>query len=350
MNSRERVLASINHEIPDVIPVYVMAIESPEALYEQFRVSTDEDLRIALGIDIQPIWPEYAGPEIPNGLTIWGTGSCLGNAGYSESRGGHPLRDATSIRDVERHSWPSAQNMNYSRLEQRAKDSGDLASMLCPGWEPVFCRILDLFGMEEAMVKMHTHPAVVEAAVAHIAEYVLELAERSLECTEGYADIFCFGDDFAMQNGMIISSEHWRKLLKPVYSQVFALAKAKGVPVWFHSCGSFVDVLPDLIDIGMDVWETCQVHLKGNDPSYLKREFGSHIAFYGAVNTQQTLPFGSTSDVRREVRERVAVLGRGGGYICGPDHTVRPEVPVENLLALIDEAKKCRDPQCTSAP
>jgi uroporphyrinogen decarboxylase len=203
--------------------------------------------------------------------------------------------------------------------------------------------------MEETMAKMHTHPEVVEAAISHIADYVLEVSARCLKCADGLVDIFWYGDDFATQSGMMISPELWRKLFRPVYGQIFALAKTKGFPVWFHSCGSFVDVLPDLIDIGMDVWETCQVHLKGNDPRYLKREFGNHIAFCGAVNTQQTLPFGSTSDVRREVRERIRMLGQGGGYICGPDHTVRPEVPVENLVALFDEAKKYRDPQCTRA-
>ena len=146
----------------------------------------------------------------------------------------------------------------------------------------------------------------------------------------------------------MISPEHWRRFLLPTYRRVFDLAKSVGMKVWFHSCGSFVEVLPDLIDIGMDVWETCQVHLDGNDPRRLKREFGSHITFYGAISTQQTLPFGLASDVRGEVRERIRVLGRGGGYICGPDHTIRPEVPVENVLALFDEAKSYRHSQCTT--
>ena len=110
--------------------------------------------------------------------------------------------------------------------------------------------------------------------------------------------------------------------------------------MWFHCCGTFREILPDLIDIGMDVWETTQVHLSGNEPEVLKREYGRDITFYGAINTQSTLPFGSSEDVRREVRERIRVLGEGGGYILGGDHTILPDVPMENVLAMMDEARK----------
>jgi uroporphyrinogen-III decarboxylase len=101
-------------------------------------------------------------------------------------------------------------------------------------------------------------------------------------------------------------------------------------------------VLPDLIDIGMDVWETVQAHLPGNDPRELKKEYGNDITFYGAINSQKTLPYGTPRQVREEVRDRVRVLGRGGGYICSSDHAILPGVPFENVLAMIDEAKKIR--------
>jgi len=98
----------------------------------------------------------------------------------------------------------------------------------------------------------------------------------------------------------------------------------------------------DLIDIGMDVWETVQAHLPGNEPDVLKGEYGDHITFFGGISTQTTLPFGTTDDVRREVRERIRVLGKNGGYICGPDHGIMPDVPMENVLAMYDEARKFR--------
>ena len=93
--------------------------------------------------------------------------------------------------------------------------------------------------------------------------------------------------------------------LRPTYRKIFQLARSRGLKVWFHCCGTFRPVLPDLIQDGMDVWETVQAHLPGNEPEILKREFGRDIAFYGAVSTQSTLPFGTPEDVRREVRERI---------------------------------------------
>ena len=110
--------------------------------------------------------------------------------------------------------------------------------------------------------------------------------------------------------------------------------------MWFHCYGTFRPVLPDLIDIGMNVWETVQVHLPGNEPEVLKREYGRDITFYGAINSQHTLPFGTPEEVRAEVRKRIRVLGKGGGYICGADHTILPDVPIDNVLAMLEEARE----------
>jgi uroporphyrinogen decarboxylase len=281
-------------------------------------------------------------------MTVWGTKGIADNSGYSESRGGHPFVGIESVREVERYRWPSPDDYDYAGLRGEFERAGSLARSLHLGWQPIFCRVLDLFGMQEAMVKMHTRPALIEATVAHVADFVLAAAERALRACGDLLDIYWYGDDFATQRGLMISPEHWRRFYAPAYRRIFELARSYGVKMWFHSCGSLVPVMPDLIDMGMQVWETCQVHLAGNDPATLKREFGRHIAFYGAINTQSTLPFGTVEDVRREVRERIAVLGRGGGYICGPDHTVMRGTPVENVLAWLDEAKANADPACVA--
>jgi len=126
-----------------------------------------------------------------------------------------------------------------------------------------------------------------------------------------------------------------------MYAKLFALVKSYDVKVWFHSCGTFRPVFGDLVDVGMDVWETVQAHIPDNDPEYLKREYGKDISFFGAVSSQGTIPFGTPEDVRKEVRERFRVLGKGGGYIIGVDHSIQKNMPPENLFALFDEAKKC---------
>ena len=120
----------------------------------------------------------------------------------------------------------------------------------------------------------------------------------------------------------------------------FATGKRLGLINMIHACGAVREILPDLVEIGLDILEPTQVHLPGMEPKELKREFGKDLTFFGAVCTQKTLPFGRPEDVRREVRERIRVLGEGGGYICSPDHTVLDDAPAENVRALYDEARR----------
>jgi uroporphyrinogen decarboxylase len=368
--SRSRALAAINHELPDRIPVSVGGITTPKPYAERLNLSRTTDLpecgsgeglyhltepeaqalkelRGALGLDLARCAPKYTGPELTKWFSHWGTiAQGPNDPGYSQSRIGNPLEGVTTLKQVESFAWPSVQTFDYAGLRKAAQEIGDKARVLSIGWEPVFNRVLDLFGMEDAMMKLHLQPEFIEAAVAHIEEHILARAERALRAAADLFDIFGWGDDFATHRGLFISPEHWRRFFAPSYRRLIELVKSYGLKFNLHCCGTFIDVLPDLVDMGVDIWHPCQVHLPGNEPEFLKREFGEHLTFCGAINTQNTLPFGTIEDVRREVRERIAVLGRGGGYICSPDHDVLPEVPVDNLFALLDEAKKNRNPLC----
>jgi len=306
------------------------------------------ELYAALGSDFSGRAPKYCGPDLPEGLTHWGT-IVQGpfDSGYGQDRQILPLADASSMADIERFPWPSPDDYDYVGIRSGAADLGDKARSLSIGWEPIFNRVLDLFGMEQGMINLHMQPQLIEAAVEHVEAFVLEKTRRALEAGVGSFDIFSWGDDFATHRGLFIRPSHWRRFFAPSYRRLIELVKRHDLKFNLHCCGTFVDVMPDLIDMGVDIWNPCQVHLPGNEPEFLKREFGKHITFSGAIDTQHTLPFGTQEDVRREVRERIDVLGRGGGYFCGPDHDVFPDVPVENLLALVDEVKSYRNEACT---
>ncbi len=369
--SKERILKAINHVQPEITPVHIMGFEGMERWLERFQARDDFDLRDKLGMDMQTARALYRGPNIERGLSIWGTNpdvSGYAGVGYNQVGEGHPLAEAASVADIEDFTWPDPDEFDYEIAGEVLQAAGDKACFIKPqyavqqagmtreeaargggtqmpkrvagAWMPILCTVFELFGMEETLIKLHKEPKIIEAAIAGIEEFVLEFSRRYLEATRGRADIYWFGDDFATQRNILISPEHWRRFLKPTYQRIFELAKEYDLKVWFHCCGTFREVMPDLIDIGMDVWETTQVHLPGNEPEVLKREYGRDITFYGAINTQSTLPFGSSEDIRQEVRERIKVLGEGGGYILGGDHTILPDVPEENVLAMIDEARK----------
>lgn len=339
MIGRERVLKAAAHEAPDRCPVFLGRVDDMQVWEKAFGVKTADELREMLGCDLRKT--DYSGVFTKEaGKTIWGSDDAW-EAGYSGERGGYPLQNAQSVKDIENYRWPNPNDVDYELLKNRTRSiDAQYSRILSLGFLPPFNTLMDMFGMEEALVMFYTSPKVIEAALERIVDYLLIVMKRAMSDSAEYVDFFWLGDDFSTQRGMMISPELWRKFLKPVYSKLFELIKSFGLKVWFHSCGAFEPVRPDLTDIGIDVWETVQAHLVGNEPEKLKNEFGKHVTFFGAINCQQTLSFGTPDDVRKEVRERIAVFGKNGGYICGPDHSIQGNMPPENIFALYDEARK----------
>jgi uroporphyrinogen decarboxylase len=335
MNSRQRQIAVLNRQLPDRIPVDSICVENTDKIAQELGIPIETVLD-RLGLDGQIVGPGYTGaPRMADDgtpLTIWGTaGGDYGTAYW------HPLGVDATVADVERVVWPDPAHFDYAGFAASTKQLAVKYATRGPYWVPLFCTVCDLFGMETALMKMATEEDVFEAAVQGVFERVYGICERMIDAAGDDLDILCLGDDFATQRGLMISPEHWRRFLKPWYAKLFGLGKAKGKFVWFHSCGDVTAVLPDLIEAGMDVWETVQLHTLPMSAEDLKREFGRDVVFFGGVSTQR-LPFASPESVREETLRCIDVLGKGGGYICGPDHHIKPDVSVANTLALFDTA------------
>jgi len=339
MDSRDRVLIAASKKQPDRLPAFCGRIDDQEYWLTNFKAETESELRRLWGLDCRKMSYGNVFKKQP-GKTIWG---CEDNwdAGYSSTKH-FPLASAETTMDIERHPWPAVEQVDFNEVSlQIARLDKDCAKIGSIGFEAVFCTLCDLFGMEAAMINMHLAPRLIEASLERIESFLYATIKKILENDAKNIDFFWWGDDFSTQRGMMISPEMWRTYLKPVYMKIFELIKSYNVGVWFHSCGSFAPVLGELVEGGMDVWETVQAHLDGNDPAGLKRNYGEYITFFGAINCQRTLPFGSPEEVRREVRERFSVLGKNGGYIVGPDHSLQKNIPWQNVEALFDEARKC---------
>jgi uroporphyrinogen decarboxylase len=152
-------------------------------------------------------------------------------------------------------------------------------------------------------------------------------------------DMIWTGDDVGAQNAMMISPAHWRKFLKPLMARFFAEVKAVNprVKLAYHSDGNIEPIIPDLIEMGLDVLNPVQP--AAMDPGALKKKYGKRLCFWGCIDEQRTLPFAAPQDVRSEVRDRIATVGAGGGLIVGPTHHVQLDTPLENFWAMVEAVR-----------
>ncbi len=341
MNPRERETAVIMHRIPDRIPVDCMALEVGGK-------DMGDDPLLTLGIDGRIISPYYKGPlsaaEEETHFTEWQTPA----AHHYGTKRYYPLTGISTVAEIEKFCWPDPLLYDYKTAAEAAAGVGKYYAARGPAWNPLFCRICDLFGMEEAMVKMVSEPAVFESALERVFAITAELCERFLNACGSSLTCLYLGDDFATQRGLMFSAGMWRKFLKCRYRRIFDIGKKHGKFIWFHSCGDITAVLPDMIDIGLDVWETVQIHTLPLTPVRLKKEYGKYLTFFGGISTQ-SLPFLTVEEVRKEVVRTIEQLGEDGGYICGPDHHVKPDVPLQNVITLFKTARSFRKQGFTSA-
>lgn len=135
---------------------------------------------------------------------------------------------------------------------------------------------------------------------------------------------------------MILGPDRWRQFLKPRWAKIYEAVHRHGKIVMSHSRGSVVEIIPDLIEIGLDVLESCQPEAAGMDPYELKRKFGGQITFWGCLGSQSTIPMGAPESIRAEVARLKREMGKGGGYILAPAKPLQPETPVENAVALVE--------------
>lgn len=249
-----------------------------------------------------------------------------------------------TAREVERFEWPDPHDPGYTRgIAEKAQDlreNTDYAVLLnLPvGFihQSQFMR-----GFDRWMMDFVECPEVVEALMDRVLDLWLTICGDLMDAAEGRFDLVFYGDDVAHQGGSFLSPEMYRQYLKPRQRRLIEFVREwTSAPIVYHSCGAVASLLPDLVDIGIDVLNPVQVAAEGMDSRRLKQEFGHVLAFWGAIDTQKVLPFGTVEDVRAEVRRRINDLGRGGGYVVNSVHNIQPDVPPENICAMFDAARE----------
>ena len=190
-------------------------------------------------------------------------------------------------------------------------------------------------GMENLLIYMATNAAFVEDLLDCITEYYLALIDRSVQQD---IDAFHFGDDWGSQRELIMGPRYWRKYIKPRMARMFARIRQAGKYVSLHSDGNITSIFPDLIEIGLDIYNPFQPEIM--DVYALKKEYGDRLCFHGGIGVQELLPHATPQEVRAEVQRLIAEVGAGGGYILAPSHSILGDVPVENVVALLETVRE----------
>lgn len=353
MTSRERVREAVNHRPTDRLPVDLWATpEIEQRLEEYFGADSWEDVRRAVGVDMRWIVPEYIGPPLPTlengtranyfGIVVKDQKTAFGT--YEETVR-FPLRHATSVEDIEAFPMPDPDWFDYARvLEQIAEVDGDGEVWIGVGAGSFFERAWNLRGMEEFLVDLLADPEMACRLMDRLGEFYLEQTLRTLRAARGRVDMLYTADDLGTQRGLMISEDLFRQHILP-RQKAFNEAIRGEFPelkIFYHSCGAIRPLIPGLIEEGVDILNPLQSRAAGMDPADLKETFGSALAFHGGVDVQGTLPHGTAGEVRAEVRRLMEILGAGGGYIVAPSHSIQADTPLENILALYEEATGAR--------
>jgi len=373
MTSRERVLAALSHREPDRIPIDLgstrdssivvdgyerlkrhFGIERPNRLSSRMMqvVEVDEAVLRALGIDTRAILP--AGPERGGDATIgpnryrdeWGVERVKPAGALYYDQVSAPLSGEITAREILAYPWPDP--TDRGRLQgltariREVREAGDYAAVL--NLPSAFVHVSQyLRGFEDWFVDMAADRRLMEILFDAVLDVTIGICETLLREVGQEIDVLMASDDLGLQDRLMVSVESYRTLIKPRQARFFRrLHELSPAKVFFHSCGSVAPIIEDLIEIGVDVLNPVQVSAAGMDPAALKHRFGGRLAFWGAIDTQRLLPFGTVAEVEREVERTIEILGPGGGYVLSAVHNIQPDVPLENILAMFGRAREYR--------
>jgi uroporphyrinogen decarboxylase len=256
-------------------------------------------------------------------------------------------KDDLTLADVERHKWPDGKDPGWAKgLKEeiaRLRAETDCAIVLNLR-SSVVERTLFLRGFNEFLTDLMLNPALVQAVLEHMLQYASDVANTTLSEVGDIVDVIEISDDMAWQDQPFFSPATFRKLVKPYLRRLVDTIKSRSrAKIVQHNDGAIFELIPDLIDVGIDAINPVQVSARGmGDTRKLKAAFGDNMCFWGGVDTHKVLPFGSPREVVAEVRTRIAHLGAGGGLVLASVHNIQDDVPPENVAAMFDTARACR--------
>lgn len=325
-SKREAVLKALRHEDVRPIPYYLDLTEE-----------VNHKMQMHMG---DPLFFEHSGSYLAQQRNesftdidgtffrdmfgiVWNIGAQEGDFGVVKD---YILKEPT----LEGYVFPEPDETCIREKCEKLAEQPDKFTMYIIGFS-LFERAWTLRSMPELLCDMMEEPNFVDALLDKIVEYNLKVVDI---VSEYPIDCIFYGDDWGQQNGLIMGLPLWRRFIKPRLKRMYDRAKEKGMFVAQHSCGDCREVFPDLVELGLDIYNTFQPEIY--DIDYFKKTFGGKITFFGGISTQRLLPFAAPEEVKKEMHRIMDVLSKDGGYIIAPTHAMPVDVPIENVLAFLD--------------
>lgn len=369
MTPRERVLATINHQTPDRIVTELGSTNctsiakktyaqvkkllgmpaEDKLLMEDFQISiVDEEVLDFLGTDTRgvPAHQCFSKTVISDREFIdhFGIHFRMPDNGLYYDMIHHPLQDMTELEEIKEYQWPDPiapgavegcrERAQKLKEENKYAIVGDIVD------SGIFEPAHYLRGFQNFLTDMLADEDITHYLLENMLQFQCARQEQYLKEVGEYLDIVFVGDDLAAAQSPLMSPALYREIVKPYQKRYFDFIKSHTkAKLMYHSCGSVIPLIPDLIEIGVDILNPIQVNAKGMDPAFLKKEYGDQLCFCGAIDTHDVLPHGSIDDVRDEVKRRIEQMGPEG-YILTAVHDIQADVPAQNVVAMYRMAKE----------
>lgn len=343
VTSKERVFRSISHDEPDRVPLYIWYHpDVSKLLAEEFNCHGIE-LEIALGNDILQAWVSM---NLYQSLPVEEDTTFIDEFGIKWHRMGgynmvieNPI-STWDVKSLSDYQFPDPfKSDRYDKIKSLLLKYGNEKFIGADVSGSIFEPCSHIRGMEQLLFDLFSNPKDVEPLLNNAMNFCLQVSKNCLELN---VDWIWLGDDVGTQTGMIFSPDMWRRYFKPrMLFIINELRKIKpNLIIAYHSCGSIKPIIPDLVEIGIDVLNPIQPRAIDMDTFEIKKQFGEKLTMLCGLDTQSTLPFGSLGEIESEIKKVLKYLSKNGGFIFAASHTIQPDVSKERILLVLEILKK----------
>ena len=374
MNCRERTLAVLDHKEADRVPLdfggrhTTLHLYAHEALmrhlglrgpkpplrsHHTYLVEPDPQLLQRFERASALFFPKAPSgyvfkidPETSTYVDEWGTTYYMPPNGYYYDIRAVPLPDAATEADLKKSRWPDPTDPSrIAGLPEQIKAThaaGEKVIIMCGAMPGLWEHSWYIFGLEQAFVNLVSNAPLMEAFAERVLAWQIAYWDMVLSQVGDSVDLVQLNEDLGTQHGPMMSPAVFRRIYKPRLGALIAsIKKRTKARIYLHSCGSIYRMIPDLIEIGVEVLNPVQVNAAEMDSARLKREFGKDLTFWGGGCDPVVMGMGTPKEVAEDVKRRIHDLAPGGGFVFGSVHNIQANVPPENIVAMFDAAREC---------